>query len=151
MVILRDPPAVQNGPVTAGTRDPAPVPKMHLGEAFLSFLSCGNFMLALLFYALLGITGWAFIGWMPAYLSEHFNLAQGNSGLIATGFFSIGSFIGMIVGGAWADRWSRTRAAARIWVGIIGLCVCVPSVLLFASTNVLGVAMAGIVVFGLTQ
>ncbi|MDB6168315.1 MAG: Sugar phosphate permease [Verrucomicrobia bacterium] len=151
IAFLRDLPvetsATRGSPASAG----APEPAIRLIDSLRSLFSRGHFILALLFWALLGITSWAFTGWMPTYLSEHFNLPQGKAGLIATGFIYSGALVGMVVSGAWADRWSRTHPEGRAWVGLIGLAVCVPCVLLVANTSIQGVAMAGLVVYGLTR
>ena len=50
---------------------------------------------------------WAINGWLPTYLKEHFNLNLGKAGISATSFIQVASFIGVIVGGVIADRWSR--------------------------------------------
>lgn len=147
VVLLRDAPSGRPGPAPAGARAPG----ARLGETFLELFRRRDFVLALLLYALLGVTSWAFVGWMPAYLGEHFRLAQGKAGLIATGFISGGSLAGMVIGGAWADRWSRARVAGRAWVGIIGLGLGVPCVLLVATTGHLGVLMAALAVCGVMR
>lgn len=128
-----------------------PFENVRIGAALKSLFSRGQFVVALFFWGLLGVTSWAFAGWMPTYLSEQFNLPQGKSGLIATGFIYSGSLVGMIVAGAWADRWSRTRVSGRALVGVLGLCICVPCVVLVANTGVLALAMAGLVIYGLTR
>ena len=130
---------------------PPPPPRIRLPDALRSLFGQPRFVLALLFWSLLGITSWSFTGWMPAYLGEHFHLPQGRAGLTSTVFICGGSLWGVVLSGFWADRWSRRSAAGRTWVGIIGLCLCVPCVLLVAHTSVLGVVMAGLVAYGATR
>lgn len=149
MFFLRDGPN-EAAPV-AGPAAATPAPRISLFTALRSLFSRGHFILALFFWGLLGVTSWAFAGWMPTYLGEHFGLAQGQAGLTATVCIYSGSLVGMILAGVWGDRWGRTNITGRAWVGIIGLCVCVPCVLVVANTGVLGFAMAGLVVFGLTR
>jgi len=100
---------------------------------------------------LFAIASWALIGWMPTYLTEHFRLSQGAGGLSATGYLQTASLIGLLIGGAWADRWTRPHPRARIFVPIIGLCVAAPGILLAANTDTFGIAIMGLVVFGLTR
>lgn len=57
----------------------------------------------------------------------------------------------MIVAGAWADRWSLRHARGRIFVGVIGLLVASPAVMLVANTGVLAMALAGLAIYGLTR
>lgn len=145
LLLLRNPPA------TARLDEAGPAPTVRIGEAMTSLFSRPAFIVALVFWGMLGIGGWAVMGWMPTYLNEHFSLSQGTAGLSATGYGSIAALIGMIVGGAWADRWSRTNPRARIFVPMIGLLIAAPGILLAASTPVLAVALAGLVCYGLAR
>ncbi len=151
LLFLRDRPATTSANLAAGTHSAPPAPRVRLGEALRSLFSRRDFIIALVFWGLLGVTSWAFSGWMPTYLQENFHLPQGKAGLIAMGFIYSGCLVGMIVSGAWADRWSRKNPEGRAWVGIIGLCICAPCVVLVANTGLLWVAMAGLVLFGLTR
>ena len=91
------------------------------------------------------------MGWLPAYLNEQFHLDQGTAGLSATGYLFIASLLGVLFGGGWADRWSRTNQRARILVPLLGLCVAAPAVLLAAQTSLLVVAIAGMTIYGFTR
>jgi MFS family permease len=103
------------------------------------------------YWGLLGMMGWAVVGWLPTYMTEHFHLSQGVAGLSATGYLQAAMLVGLIVGGAWADRWSRTNARARILVPFIGLCVAAPALFVMAKTSVLGVAIGALMIHGLTR
>jgi len=140
---LRDAPEADTGTV-------AP-PKVKFGEAIVSLFSKGSFYLMLLFWGLLSVAGWGVVGWMPTYLGEQFNLSQGKAGLSATAYLNTGIALGLLIGGFWADRWSRTNKRARILVPVIGLCIAAPGVLLAANSTVLALAIAGLVIYGLTR
>jgi len=118
MVLLRDPKEEANSQVVAAQEV---VSAPGLGETILHLFRRRTFVLLLVLYALMGVTGWVFLGWMPSFIGEHFRLAEGKSGLIAAGFMNCGALVGYLAGGAWADRWSRARISARAWVAIIGL------------------------------
>jgi MFS family permease len=124
---------------------------VRLGEALASLLSRPAFLLALGFWGLLGLAGWAFIGWLPTYLNEQFKLSQGAAGLSATGYLQAASLVGVLLGGVLADRWSRTNPRAPIHITVIGLCLAAPGVLLAATAGALPLAIAGVMLYGLTK
>jgi len=125
--------------------------RVEFGAAIASLFSRGSFVVLFVFWGMLAIAGWSVTGWMPTYLMEHFHLRQGVAGLTATAYANAAGFCGVLAGGLWADRWSRTHARARIFVPVIGICVAVPGILLAAGTSVLAGAILGLVVFGLAR
>jgi MFS family permease len=127
------------------------LPKIGLRAAFVSLFSKSSFTLALIYWGLLGMGGWAVVGWMPTYMNENFNLAQGVAGLTATGYLQTALLVGVIVGGAWADRWFRTNPFGRFYVPFIGLCCAAPGIFLAGSTNLLPLAIVGLVVYGFAR
>lgn len=147
-LFLRDVPAE---PGTAGSPATPAVPKVTLREALVNLFSRSSFILALFYWGLLGLAGWAVVGWMPTYLNEHFNLSQGTAGLSATGYLQTAALVGVLVGGAWADRWSRRNERGRIYVPLIGLLVAAPAILLASSIDWLPLAIAGLVCFGFAR
>lgn len=149
--LLRDPPRAAPAPESRGAPAGAPAPRVTFVDAMQTLFGTRDFLIALAFWTLLGITSWAFTGWLPSFLGETFHLPQGKAGLMATGFMSFGTLTGMIVAGAWADRWSRSNVEGRAWVGIVGLSICIPCVLVVANASVLWLAVTALVLFGLTR
>lgn len=149
---LRDRPADQNGSTPGGaTTTASTTPPVRLGEALRSLLGNKNFLLALTYWSLMGASSWAVIGWMPTYLNEQFKLGQGVAGLSATGYYQAAALVGVLVGGIWADRWSRKQVLGPIYVVMVGIAVAAPSILLVSVTDTLVVALGGLVLFGLTK
>ncbi len=144
LFVLRDPPR-ESGVVTSTAEQP------RLGQALTSLFSNGSFLLLLAFWGLLALAGWAVMGWMPTFFKEQFKLDQGAAGISATSFLAVAMFVGKLVGGAWADRWSRTNDRARILVPAIGLFIAAPATLLVANTSVLALAIAGLSIYGFTR
>ncbi len=144
-LMLRDAPRQGAGELRTGE---ASGPVRFL-EAVVNLFSRGAFWLTLAFWALFGLAGWALVGWLPTYLAERFQLSQGTAGLSATGYLQAASLVGVLVGGAWADRWSRTSERGRIWVPVIGLCVAAPAIFLASQTSLLPLAIAGLLLYGL--
>lgn len=114
-------------------------------EALGTLFAQPAFLFLLAVNALVGIANWGIYGWLPTYLKEHFRLGLGAAGMTATGYIQVASF----VGGVWADRWSRREPRARALVPAIGYFLVAPALYLAASTSLLGMAIAGSVVFGL--
>lgn len=146
LVLLRDPPRENGDRATLAQAGST----VRLGEAIKSLFSSRNFILAFIYWGVLGIAAWMVIGWMPTYLQEHFHLPQGRAGLVATVYVNVASLIGLLVGGLWADRWSRTNPRACIYVTAIGLGIAVPAILLVCTTPLLPLAIVGLVLYGLT-
>jgi len=148
LVLLRDRPAAARP--AAGPVDGA-VSRVRLGEALASLFRSKGFVLALFFWGFLGFSSWAFIGWLPSYLNERFGMSQGEAGLTALGYIYSAGLVGTIVSGAWADRWSRSRPGARLWVATIGVLMAAPAVVPVANTSVLAIALAGLPIYGFVR
>ncbi len=67
---------LRDAPRTAGDDGlpAASAPKVGLGGAMRTLFGSGSFLLAFVYWGLLGVAGWMVIGWMPTYLQEHFKL-----------------------------------------------------------------------------
>jgi len=123
----------------------------RLGEALRSLFGSRAFLLLLAFWSLLGAAGWALVGWMPTFFKENFHLAQGAAGIMATTYLDGSALSGRLIGGAWADRWSRTQPRARVLVPALGMFIAAPAVLLVAQSSLLALAIAGVSLYGLTR
>jgi MFS family permease len=144
--ILRD---VTDKSVTPAKEKPAE--KINFLEAVKDLFSRGSFLFMLGFWGLLGIVGWLVIGWLPTYYKEHFNLSQGIAGLYATGYLYPASIAGLLTGGYLADRWSKTRRLARIYVPVIGLCIAAPCIFMASYTSVLPLAIFFFMIYAITR
>ena len=131
--------------------DSAPEAKLSLLSSLSYLLRQGSFWVLLSYFSLLSIAYWAIYGWLPTYLGEHFKLGQGVAGLSATAYLQVASFAGILVGGAWSDRWSRTNLRGRLYVPLLGFCLAGPALFLAASTDILRVAIGGLIVFGMAR
>ena len=147
--LLKDRPP-QAIPITSASA-PIIVEKGNLFQAIASLFSRPAYILALLFWGLLGLASWSFIGWLPTYLSERFGLSQGEAGLTSMGYIYSGSLVGMVVGGYWADRWSKHSPRARIWVGVIGVLIATPAILVASNAGVLTLVLVALVIYGFAR
>lgn len=145
LFLLRDAARDSAGaPVSAGADQ-----RVNFFRALASLFGHGTFYLMLAYWGLLGMAGWAVVGWLPTYLNEHFHLSQGAAGMSATGYLQVATLVGLLIGGAWADRWNRTNSRARILVPIIGMCLAGPAVFVMANTTLLPIAIAGLMLYGI--
>jgi MFS family permease len=147
LFLLRDAPREQTPALEASE----PATKTRLLPALKSLFSSGSFFLALMFWGLLGLVGWGVAGWMPTYFKEQFNLGQGAAGFSATGYLQAAALVGVIIGGALTDRWSRAGEHRRITITVLGLCLAAPGILLAANTNLLAAAIVGLMIYGLMR
>jgi MFS family permease len=144
LLLLRDAPAsVRDVPA----RETPSEPRVEFLNAIRHLFGSRSFIYAFIYWGLLGVL-WTIIGWMPTYLTEKFHLGQGAAGLSATGYLQVSAMVGVIVGGYWADAWSRSTPRARIYVPVVGLCVAAPALLLVANADLLWLALGGIILHG---
>lgn len=125
--------------------------KVHPLETIKALGSNGTFWIIALHWGLLGFAGWAFTTWMPTFLREHYHLSQTKAGFTATAYMQVAAFIGVLVGGAWADRWSRTSLRGRVWVPMIALTLASPFVFMTSHTDALWFAVICLIVFGFVR
>lgn len=117
-------------------------------NVFRGLLTNRNFLLLVLYFTLPAIAGWVVRDWMPAILRERFSLGQGQAGVSAVLYVQIAAIIGVIAGGALADRWMRTTPRGRIFTSAIGVALFLPALFSVGNAGTLTVAIAGLILFG---
>lgn len=145
---LRDAPAI-DVPAKSNAPKESTSTQVGVGGALRSLLMQPAFLILLLVSALVGVANWGINGWLPTYMKDHFHLGLGAAGMTATFYIQVASFIGVLVGGVWADRWSRTQPRARALVPAIGFCVVGPWLFFGIGSDALVIAVAALVVYGL--
>jgi MFS family permease len=119
------------------------------GGVLRGLLGNRNFLLLVIYFTLPAIAGWVVRDWMPDILREKFHLGQGKAGVSAILYVQIASLVGALVGGALADRWMQATQRGRIFTSAIGMVMFLPALFSVGNAGSLGVAIAGLVVFGL--
>jgi MFS family permease len=117
----------------------------------LKLFSIFSFRILLFYFCAYGIVNWLIYGWLPTFLKSHFNLDLGQAGISATGYVQIGSFAGVLLGGILADRWHKINKRGRLYIIIIGFTVGAPFLFLMSSTYTFGVAIAGMIIYGVAR
>lgn len=102
------------------------VPAVRLGEALRSLGRPGAFYAMMACIGVQGAVSWMIIGWMPTQMQEQFNLGQGAAGFSALGFLYAAQTVGLLAGGAWTDRRSRSNPRARIFMPALAIVCAVP-------------------------
>ena len=125
--------------------------KVNFLNAIRDLFTRVSFILLLFFWGLIGVVNWMVVGWLPTYYKEHFDLTQSIAGFYATAYLYPASIAGLLLGGFWADRWSRKNSSARILVPIIGLCLAAPGIFIGSYTSILPLAISFFFLYGLTR
>lgn len=147
LYLLKD----QKEPAADVEKGEANVNKITPSVAFKALFRETSFYILLFYFAVLGMVNWLVNGWLPTFLKDHFSLGLGQAGFSATGYIQIGSFLGVILGGILADRWTRKNKKGRLYILIIGFTLGAPFLFLMASTNIFGIAIIAMLVFGLAR
>ncbi|MGF1923458.1 MAG: MFS transporter [Bacteroidia bacterium] len=147
LYILRD----QKEPVTDVVDEIGEEDKITPIGALKVLFSERSFHILLFYFAVLGMVNWLVNGWLPTFLKDHFNLNLGEAGISATGYIQIGSFVGVILGGILADRWTRKNNKGRLYMLIIGFTLGAPFLFLMATTHVFWIAIIAMLIFGLAR
>ena len=142
MAFLKDaPPAEGNRSKNA--------PPITILDTLRALWSQPAFWILVVYFTLPAIAGWATKNWLPTFLADTFKLKEGPAGLSATGYIQIASLVGVIAGGALADRWLRTAPRGRIYTSAIGMLLLVPALIGLGYAWGLGAAIGFMLLFGL--
>lgn len=92
---------------------------------------------------------WIFYAWLPNYLYERFHLSMTESGFNATIFVQASCGLGVVAGGALADRLAKRTPAARFYVAAAGVLLCAPFGYLTFAAPTLNLARLYSIAYGL--
>ncbi len=120
-----------------------------IGASLGALLANGAFWTILFFFASCSIPGWSTKNWLPELFASSLGISMVWAGPIATITIAFSSFIGVMVGGPMADRWSRRNLRGRIYTSAIGMSMMIPALVLMGYGSSLPSAIAAGVIFGL--
>lgn len=107
------------------------------------------FWTILFFFASTSIPGWATKNWLPTLFADTLHIDMAAAGPTATITIAFASFIGVMVGGPMADRWSRRNLRGRIYTSSIGLTMMIPALVLMGYGSTMIAAIGAALLFGL--
>jgi MFS transporter, Spinster family, sphingosine-1-phosphate transporter len=142
LVFLRDAPRPASTTGTASTR-------LNPWSSVKELVCIGSFILLVLYFTFPALPGWLVKNWMPAILADTFHLGQGKAGISATLWVTMASFVGVLAGGALADRWMRGTERGRIYTSAVGVALCIPALFGVGLAPTLTVAIMCLVLFGI--
>jgi sugar phosphate permease len=99
--------------------------------------------------AFTSVANWTIYAWLPTYLHERYHLGLGPAGLSATATLQLPSFAAILLGGFWADRWSRRNPRGRMFVPALGFCLAAPGLWAVGLGGSLELTLGGIALYGL--
>lgn len=107
------------------------------------------FWTIIFFFASSSVPGWATKNWLPTLFADSLGIEMSVAGPIATITIAFASFIGVMVGGPMADKWSRVNLKGRIFTSAIGLSLMIPALVLMGFGNTFAAAIGAGTLFGL--
>lgn len=107
------------------------------------------FWVILFYFAAPSFPGWAAKNWLPTLISTSLNINMDYAGPIATITLSLSSLVGVLFGGIISDRWVHQNLKGRIYTGVIGLGLTIPSLLLIGLGGSIVPIIIGAIGFGL--
>lgn len=107
------------------------------------------FWTIIFFFASCSVPGWATKNWLPTLFADSLHVEMAVAGPIATITIALASFIGVMVGGPLADKWSKINLKGRIFTSAIGLTLMIPSLVLMGFGSTFAAAIGAGVLFGL--
>ncbi|PPL04586.1 MFS transporter [Parapedobacter indicus] len=128
-----------------------PESSVKLAESIRSLLNERSYLVLLGYFVVLGIANWLIYAWLPTFLKDRFALGLGEAGISATLYPQIGSFIGVLLGGIWADRWSKANPRGRILVIVLGFTLGAPALIWMSWTSVFVIAILVLLLFGIAR
>jgi MFS family permease len=125
-----------------------PNESISVGQTLKVLLGTSAFLILVVYFTLPAISGWAIKNWLPTFLAHEFNLRQGPAGLSATGYVTLASFAGVLLGGVLADRATRSTIRGRIYVSALGMGLCIPALFGLGHLSSMSMAIVCMILFG---
>ncbi len=146
---LKDPPRERAS--AAGPVAPELVPGVSFRDALHRLSRPGPFYWLVASMAIQGAISWIIIGWMPTVMRERFHLNQGTAGLSALGFLYVAQITGLLAGGRWSDRWTRSNPLARILLPAFSIMLISPLFLLTGWIDSIWLTLLSLAAYGLAM
>lgn len=115
----------------------------------MKLLLCSfTFWIILLYFAVPSIPGWATKNWLPTLFSSNLSIDMTKAGPISTITIAISSFLGVLIGGFFSDKWIQKNIRGRIYVSSIGTALTIPALFLLGLGNNFITTISGAIFYG---
>lgn len=95
-------------------------------EAFAAIFQTPTLRYASIGLALLAFTGYGVGFWVPPFFIRLHGVSEASAGLILGGTAAAAGWIGVALGGWWADRWRRSSPCGRLYVALLAALIPLP-------------------------
>jgi MFS family permease len=93
-------------------------------------------------FGLLAFTGYGLGFWLAPFFLRVHGVSESTAGLVLGGSAALSGWLGVTIGGVWADRWRRRTPAARLYVGMCCALLPLPLAVATLFTSSTGLAFA---------
>ena len=118
-------------------------------SSFLRLFQIPSLRIVTLFVAVSTFGLYLVYTWLPTFIYDKFAVGLARAGFEASVYPQIGTLVGLLAGGAIADRFHNSIRAARFSVVLAGFALAAPSIYLLGSSGSLNGTRAAGIAFGL--
>ncbi|MEM6709146.1 MAG: MFS transporter [Pseudomonadota bacterium] len=94
-----------------------------------------SFVLVTLGFPVISFMTYGIGFWMPPYIVRHFAVPLSEAGTVLGLSAAVGGYLGITLGGLWADRWRRSNVNARLYIGVLVPVLTVPLIVGLLTTD----------------
>ncbi len=123
--------------------------KLSFLKSLSTLFSMTAFWVILFYFAAPSLPGWATKNWLPTLFADNLGIPMAQAGPLSTITIAASSFVGVIVGGLWSDRWVQKNVRGRVFTSAIGLGFTIPSLILLGMGDTFIAIVGAAVLFGL--
>lgn len=134
---------------TIGQSDLRRPAKIPFFKGLSSLFSMVAFWVILFYFAAPSLPGWATKNWLPTLFADNLGIPMAQAGPLSTITIAASSFLGVIIGGVWSDRWVQKNVRGRVFTSAIGLGLTIPSLILLGMGDTFIAIVGAAVLFGL--
>jgi predicted MFS family arabinose efflux permease len=117
--------------------------------SFLSLFRIPSLRIVTLFVSIATFGLFLVYSWLPTFLYDKFSLGMARASFEASVYPQIGTALGLLTGGALADRlFRRGIASARFWVIFLACCASSPAIYLIGQGTTLDATRLAAIAFG---
>ena len=115
----------------------------------IALLRLPGFLAVTAAFTAIAVANWLIYTWLPLFLYDRYHLSLSGAGFSATFYLQAASYVGVVAGGVFTDRWATHNPRARAWMQMAGLALAAPFLAALGVAGSMPVLIAALVAFGL--